>query len=360
MMRQRDPAEARRRQRLHPHPARRRPALRRQRQAVRLPFNAPTMIGQYHKDLFEKHGDQMKQDLGFDPTPSTSSTWKEFYKTSSGSRTTPTRPRFPYDHGHQAKQHDSLMNDSSNVLSAYGGDYFKDGDTVGRLRLLGPASRCSTPTRRSRPATSTPLVSIAHPGQRGWDWDGLGGRVRAGRIAMAVTGTSSRPATRTPTSRAGSATRASRAAQAQREHVRGTRDRDRRHVPEEGGEGRLAVRQLGELEGHQLANLSGKVGGGTPTRDSVYKLPEVEEGPQAAVRRCRTSSRPTRCSRPGSPRTSACARRSPPGTSATAAIFTLALEDARRPAGPRRSAWPTPKRASRRAIDQRRRPEETA
>jgi len=27
----------------------------------------------------------------------------------------------------------------------------------------------------------------------------------------------------------------------------------------------------------QLANLESKVGGGTPTRDSVYKLPEVEK-----------------------------------------------------------------------------------
>src|SRR4051794_11088860 len=35
-----------------------------------LPYDAPTMIWQYRKDLFQKYGDRMKQDLGFDPTPS--------------------------------------------------------------------------------------------------------------------------------------------------------------------------------------------------------------------------------------------------------------------------------------------------
>jgi multiple sugar transport system substrate-binding protein len=40
------------------------------------------MIWQYRKDLFEKHGERMQQDLGFDPTPRDDSTWEEFYKTS--------------------------------------------------------------------------------------------------------------------------------------------------------------------------------------------------------------------------------------------------------------------------------------
>ena len=40
------------------------------------------MIWMYRKDLFEKHGEQMKQDLGFDPNPRDDSTWDDFYKTS--------------------------------------------------------------------------------------------------------------------------------------------------------------------------------------------------------------------------------------------------------------------------------------
>src|ERR1700754_837960 len=41
-----------------------------------LPYDAPTMIWQYRKDLFDKYGDRMKQNLGFDPTPSDDSTWE--------------------------------------------------------------------------------------------------------------------------------------------------------------------------------------------------------------------------------------------------------------------------------------------
>ena len=32
-----------------------------------LPYDCPTMIWMYRKDLFHKYGDQMSQDLGFDP-----------------------------------------------------------------------------------------------------------------------------------------------------------------------------------------------------------------------------------------------------------------------------------------------------
>ena len=41
-----------------------------------LPYDAPTMIWMYRKDLFDKYGQQMQQDLGFDPMPSTSTTWE--------------------------------------------------------------------------------------------------------------------------------------------------------------------------------------------------------------------------------------------------------------------------------------------
>jgi ABC-type glycerol-3-phosphate transport system substrate-binding protein len=143
----------------------------------------------------------MKQDLGFDPTPSDGSTWEQFYKTSSWFKKNAQKD-VPYGHGHQAKQHDSLMNDFSNVLWAYGGDYFKDGVNVGRLGSLDPGE----PILDSHEAVEAAdfynrLVSIAHPGRLGWDWDGLGAAFAAGQMAMAATGTSSRPATRPASSR---------------------------------------------------------------------------------------------------------------------------------------------------------------
>ena len=101
-----------------------------------LPYDAPTMIWQYRKDLFEKHGDQMKQDLGFDPAPSDDSTWEQFYKTSKWFKEN-AQDDVPYGHGHQAKQHDSLMNDFSNLLWAYGGDYSSLHIDARNPKLLG-------------------------------------------------------------------------------------------------------------------------------------------------------------------------------------------------------------------------------
>ena len=188
MMDDDEPPEARRRRRLHPDPARRRRASFVDKDKLyALPYDAPTMIWQYRKDLFEKHGEQMKQDLGFDPTPGRLSTWEEFYKTSKWFKDNADETKVPYGHGHQAKQHDSLMNDFSNVLWAYGGDYFKDGDTVGRLGSSDPGE----PILDSAEAVEAAdfyrrLVSIAHPGSLGWDWDGLGAAFAAGQMAMAV------------------------------------------------------------------------------------------------------------------------------------------------------------------------------
>ncbi len=51
-----------------------------EKQLYALPYDCPTMIWMYRKDLFEKYGDRMSQDLGFDPTPSSSSTWEEYYE----------------------------------------------------------------------------------------------------------------------------------------------------------------------------------------------------------------------------------------------------------------------------------------
>ena len=94
-----------------------------------LPYDAPTMIWMYRKDVFEANRDRMQQELGFDPMPNDGSTWEQYYETAKW--LTKNKPDgIPYGSGHQAKQHDSLMNDFSNVLWAYGGDYFDDGSCL--------------------------------------------------------------------------------------------------------------------------------------------------------------------------------------------------------------------------------------
>src|SRR3954454_8887824 len=242
-----------------------------------LPYDAPTMIWQYRKDLFDKYGDSMKQDLGVDPTPSDDSTWEQFYKTSKWFRDN-ARDDVPYGHGHQAKQHDSLMNDFSNLLWAYGGDYFKDGQAVGRLGSQDPGDPVlDSPQAVEAADVYRRLVSIAHPGSLGWDWDGLGAAFAAGQMAMCVNWHEF------------AASNESSKLKGKIGYARLPRG-PKRSASMYGGTG-LGINATASPHDQkaswlfvnwatskqtQLANLKSDVGGGTPTRDSVYKLPEVQ------------------------------------------------------------------------------------
>jgi multiple sugar transport system substrate-binding protein len=243
-----------------------------------LPYDAPTMIWQYRKDLFEKHRQRMQQDLGFDPMPSDKSTWEDFYKISKWFRKNASH-EVPYGHGNQAKQHDSLMNDFSNLLWAYGGDYFHNGTQVGRMGSNDPGE----PILDSQEAVQAAdvynrLVAIGHPASRGWDWDGLGAAFAAGQVAMCVNWhefAASNEASKIK-GKVGYAAL-----------PRGPKRRACMY----GGTGLGINGVASETEQKaawlfvnwatskkvQLANLKSKVGGGTPTRDSVYKLPQVQK-----------------------------------------------------------------------------------
>ena len=124
-----------------------------------LPYDAPTMIWMYRKDVFEANRDRMQQDLGFDPMPSDGSTWEQYYETAKW--LTKNKPSgIAYGSGHQAKQHDSLMNDFSNVLWAYGGDYFDDGDERRALRLRRPGRAAAGLRRGDRRRRHVPQAAL--------------------------------------------------------------------------------------------------------------------------------------------------------------------------------------------------------
>jgi multiple sugar transport system substrate-binding protein len=244
-----------------------------------LPYDAPTMIWQYRKDLFEKHGDQMKQDLGFDPTPRDESTWEEFYKTSKWFKEHAEETKVPYGHGHQAKQHDSLMNDFSNVLWAYGGDYFKDGDKVGRLGSSDPGEPILDSDEAIEAAdVYRRLVKIAHPGSLGWDWDGLGSAFAAGQVAMAVNWHEFASGNEDSNlkGKVGYA-RLPRGPKRSASMYGGTGIGINATATKKEQKAAWLFVNWATSKKTQLANLKSDVGGGTPTRDSVYKLPEVEK-----------------------------------------------------------------------------------
>ncbi|HET7314937.1 extracellular solute-binding protein, partial [Salinisphaera sp.] len=142
-------------------------------QIYSLPYDCPTMIWIYRKDLFQKYHDQMQKDLGFDPTPSDKLTWEQYYQIAkwfNGDQVNEVK----YGTGHQAKQYDSLQCDFSNVLMAYGGEYFKNGKQVGLLGSADPGP-CMLDQKPAIQAAKfyQKLLKIADPGSTSWDWTGV-------------------------------------------------------------------------------------------------------------------------------------------------------------------------------------------
>jgi multiple sugar transport system substrate-binding protein len=244
-----------------------------------LPYDCPTMIWQYRADLFDAHGARMADDLGFDPTPGSERTWEEYRRIAAWFTDNVDEVR--YGTGHQAKQHDSLMCDFSNVLWSHGGDYFEAGEQVG-LRGVRDPGRCTldSPEAIEGARFYDELLRVAHPASRTWDWDGVGAALRAGEIAMcpnwhefAASNEQALPG------RMGYAPLPSGPARSANMYGGCGIGIAANAAGAERGAAWLFV-NWATAQGTQLANLRSTAGGGTPTRRSVYELPEVVRAEQ--------------------------------------------------------------------------------
>ncbi|MEU4327129.1 extracellular solute-binding protein [Nonomuraea dietziae] len=245
-----------------------------------LPYDAPTMIWQYRRDLFDKYRGRMAADLGFDPAPGGDRTWEEYFRMAEWFNKNATSD-VRYGTGHQARQHDSLMNDFSNVLWSYGGTYFDNGKEVGRLGARDPGPcRLDADAAIAGAAFYQRLLGIADPASKTWDWDGVGAAFRAGRLAMcpnwhefAASNEQVLPGkvgyAALPKGPAGTANMYGGTGVAISANT----------LPNERGAAWLFLVWATSPQ-TQLANLKSKAGGGTPTRTSVYELPEVRAAEQ--------------------------------------------------------------------------------
>uniref|UniRef100_UPI000DF7A97E extracellular solute-binding protein n=1 Tax=Desertihabitans aurantiacus TaxID=2282477 RepID=UPI000DF7A97E len=244
-----------------------------------LPYDCPTMIWQYRQDLFDAHGDRMRDDLGFDVTPGMDRTWEEFFQIAQWFNE--NVDDVVAGVGTQSKQHDSLMCDFSNVLWSYGGEYFEGGSEVGLRGATDPGrSLLASDEAKEAAAFYQRLVGIAHPGSRSWDWDGVGNAMAQGQIAMCVNW-----------HEFASGNEESLPGQVSYAPLPHGPARSSAHF---GGCGIGISGNTGGAERGaawlfvnwatspqtQLANLASAAGGGTPTRTSVYELPEVQAAEQ--------------------------------------------------------------------------------
>jgi multiple sugar transport system substrate-binding protein len=250
-----------------------------------LPYDAPTMVLAYRKDVFRKYRDVFIEEMGYDWTPSPHLTWEQYFeiavwinkKVKEGIIT-----EVEYGIGHQAKRHDSLMNDFSNILAANGGDYFEN-NISSRLGTENPGkSSLDSEIAIQTAEFYKKLINIAAPGSTTWDWIDNAREFSKGYIAMS------------PQWHEYSAMFENREESMISGKVgwsilpKGTQ----RHAHTFGGTG-IGINKYATLREQKAAwlfivwatspqsqymILKSKEGGSTPTRYSVYELPEVKRG----------------------------------------------------------------------------------
>jgi multiple sugar transport system substrate-binding protein len=152
-----------------------------------LPYDNPTMVLAYRKDVFEKYKDQFMAEKGYDWTPGPDMTWDQYYEVAAWINQKVKEgviTEVKYGTGHQAKQHDSLMNDFSNVLTSFGGEYFQ-AENLGDIGTENPGkSLLTSPEAIQAAEFYNKLLKEAAPGSTSWDWSGLAEAFAAGEIAM--------------------------------------------------------------------------------------------------------------------------------------------------------------------------------
>lgn len=154
-----------------------------------IPFSGCQYGLLYRKDVFKKYKDMFVTEMGYDWTPGPNITWDQYYEIAKWINEKAREgviTEVEWGTGHMAKMYDSLMCDFSNVLAAFGGDYFKGHPTVGTYGTDLPG-RCTLNEPEAIEAARfyKKLIDIAAAGSTSWDWGGLHDAFAAGKIALA-------------------------------------------------------------------------------------------------------------------------------------------------------------------------------
>lgn len=147
-----------------------------------IPYDCPTMLWIYRKDIVKKYKNKFMTEKGYDWTPGPNLSWEQYYEIAKWIND--NVPEVKAGTGHQALMYDSLQCDFSNVLAAYGGKYFSN-DQVSLWGSNVPG-KCMLDQAEAIEAAKfyKKLLAIAHPGSTSWDWNGLAEAFAAGEIAM--------------------------------------------------------------------------------------------------------------------------------------------------------------------------------
>ncbi|HEU5139193.1 MAG TPA: extracellular solute-binding protein [Bacillales bacterium] len=152
-----------------------------------LPYDSPTTVLAYRKDVFRKYESLFMKEMGYDWTPDENMTWAQYYEIASWIQkkiSAGVIDEVDYAIGNQAKQHDSLMIDFTNVLVAFGGSYY-DSEQIGKLGDLDPeAMNLATPQGIRAARFYKKMLDLAAPESLTWGWKGVARAFASGKLAM--------------------------------------------------------------------------------------------------------------------------------------------------------------------------------
>lgn len=150
-----------------------------------VPFDSTTMILYYRKDIFDKYRDRFFEEMGYDWTPGTKEfTWERYCEVAKWIDDNVPDEEVKYGSGHMAQKHNSIFCDFSNILSAYGGDYFSD-ENINTLGL-NSFNKINTLDLNFIEALDMykRVVKTAAPESIDWNWTDTANAFRNGEIAM--------------------------------------------------------------------------------------------------------------------------------------------------------------------------------
>jgi ABC-type sugar transport system, periplasmic component len=252
-----------------------------------LPYDCPTMVLAYRKDVIEKYKDQFMKDKGFDWTPGPNMTWDQYYeaakwmteKAKAGVIT-----EIKYGAGAQAKQHDSLQCDFSNILAAFGADYF-EAPNLGDVGTTTPGKSLLTSDKAIQAATFyKKLLSVCAPGSLSWDWSGLAEAFQAGDICFApewheFSGSFEDPAKSKVAGKVGWSVLPKGPARSGN-IFGGTGLSISKYATDKEQKAAWLFAIWATSPQAEYNTIKSKVGGETPVRNSVYQLAEIQKGMQ--------------------------------------------------------------------------------
>ena len=150
-----------------------------------VPFDSTTMILYYRKDIFEKYKEQFYREMGYDWTPGTMEfTWERYCEVAKWIDENVPNSEVKYGNGLMAQRHNSIFCEFSNILAAYGGDYFSDEkiNTLG-LRTYNQINTLDENFIQALDMYKK-IASVSAPQSVNWNWTDLARVFRDGEIAM--------------------------------------------------------------------------------------------------------------------------------------------------------------------------------